>query len=49
MDDHVAAEDEYQGQSDLGQVLDQRGEAGPQIGIFDVAPLHPLGRPGQGP
>ena len=49
VDDHVAAEDEYQGQSDLGQVLDQRGEAGPQVGIFDVAPLHPLGRPRQGP
>ncbi len=49
MDDHVAAEQQDQGQAHLGQVLDQRGEAGPQVGVFDVAPLELVGRTGQGP
>ena len=44
VNDHVATEEQDQHQSDLGEVLDQRGEAGPQVGVLDVAPLHLVGR-----
>ena len=47
VDDHVAAEQQDQGQPHLGQVLDEGGEAGPEVGVFDVAPPQPVGRPGQ--
>ena len=44
VDDHVAAEEQDEDEADLGQVLDQGREAGPQVGILDVAPLHLVGR-----
>ena len=47
VDDHAAADEQHEDQADLGEVLHQGGEAGPQVGVLDVAPLHPVGRRGQ--
>ena len=48
VDDQVAAEQDHQGQSDLGEVLHQRGELGPDVRVLDVGPPQPLRRSGQG-
>jgi hypothetical protein len=47
VDDQVTAEEKDECEADLGKVLYQRREAGAQVGVFDVAPLHPVGRGGQ--
>ena len=49
VDDHPAADEQDEDQADLGEVLHERGEAGAQVGVLDVAPLHPVGRRGQLP
>ena len=47
VNDHPAADQEDQYESHLGEVLHQGSEAGAQVGILDVAPLHPVGGGGQ--
>ena len=49
VDDHPAADEQDQDEADLGEVLHQRGEAGAQVGVLDVGPLHPVGGRGQLP
>ncbi len=39
-----AADEQHEDEADLGEVLHQGCEAGPQVGILDVAPLDPVGR-----
>ena len=43
VDDEVAPEHEDEDEPHLGEVLDQRRETGPQVGILDVGPLHLFG------
>ena len=47
VDDHPSADEQDEDEADLGEVLHQWGEAGAQVGVLDVAPLHPVGRRGQ--
>ena len=44
VDDHPAADQQDQHEADLGEVLHEGSEAGPQVGVLDVAPLDPVGR-----
>ena len=47
VDDEPSAHQQDEDQADLGEVLDERGVAGAQIGVLDVAPLDPVRRLGQ--
>ena len=49
VDDHPAADEQHEDEADLGEVLHERGEAGAEVGVLDVAPLDPVGRIGQLP
>ena len=47
VDDEPPAHQQDEDQADLGEVLYERGIACAQVGVLDVAPLHPVGRLGQ--
>ena len=47
VDHQPPAEEQHEGQAELGQVLHQRREAGAEVGVLDVGPLQPVGGPGQ--
>ena len=49
VDDHVAPDQQHQGQPQLGQVLDGRRPAGPQVGVLHISPLDLVGCLGQRP
>ena len=44
VDDEPSAHEQHEDETHLREVLHQRSEACAQVGILDVAPLHPVGR-----